>query len=163
MHRPVLLFSLGSSQPADPQITAEEKTFWMRTHCGFSCQNSEGQSGCVCLLSGQFWISQVMELPWVHDGAACAVRDVFRLSRARLRRGYFCEIHLALCLLVMVACHSGHCGGSSEKLELAPCELLLRGFIWMKSPFRVSFPRGSKLEAKLLDAKLSQFSKIWAF
>ena len=49
MHRPVLLFSLGSSQPADPQITAEEKTFWMRTHCGFPIRTAWGtQSVSAC-------------------------------------------------------------------------------------------------------------------
>lgn len=37
------------------------------------------------------------------------------------------------------------------------------GFIWMKSPPGISFPRRSKLEAKLLDAESSLFSKLWAF
>ena len=37
MHRPVLLFILGSSQPANPQIPAEEETFRMRTRCGVPC------------------------------------------------------------------------------------------------------------------------------
>lgn len=51
MHSPVLLFIPRSSQPAEPQIPTEEKTFWMRTHCGFPCQNSAGHEGCVSAYS----------------------------------------------------------------------------------------------------------------
>ena len=58
MHRPVLLFILGSSQPANPQIPAEEEPFRIRTHCGVPCEISAGHLRvCVSLLSGQFWVS----------------------------------------------------------------------------------------------------------
>lgn len=61
MHSPVLLFIPRSSQPAEPQIPTEEKTFWMRMHCGFPCQNSAGHEGCVSAYSlasfrsGELW------------------------------------------------------------------------------------------------------------
>ena len=51
---------------------------------------------------------KAMGLPWVPDGAACAVMGIFRPSLAHSQCGCICETHLALCLLLMVACHSQH-------------------------------------------------------
>ena len=155
MHRPVLLFILRSSQPANPQIPAEEETFRMRTHCGFPCKISAGHLRmCGGLLSGQFWVSQVMGLPWVHDGTACAVRDIFSPSLALSQSGCICETHLAFSLFLMFACRSQHYWGSSEKLELASWKLFLWGAsLGLNFPLEFHFP-GMQIASQVVRCKI---------